>query len=143
MADRRVTVLNPGGYQEVLQSADRLFVDSVSQFAETTFTDSITATTADFSGQITLGLNPTQNNHAVTLGYLNTVEADLTLTADLPIEIINQVISIREATESTVGAVRFATDVEVTNNTDVDAAVKPDQLALILDDINISGSAPK
>ena len=75
MADRRVTVLNPGGYQEVLQTADRLFVDSLSQFAQTAFTANISGVTADFSGQITIGEDPTLEDHAVTLGYLETVAA--------------------------------------------------------------------
>ena len=142
MADRRVTVLNPAGYQEVLQTADRLFVDSASQLAETEFTDNITAIKADFSEQITLGLNPTLAGHAVTLDYLNGIANGLELTAATPIEINNQVISILGATETAVGAMRFATDAEVIADAEVDAAVKPDQLAYVLDDLTISGTSP-
>ena len=142
MADRRVTVLNPGGYQEVLQTTDRLFVDSASQFAQTDFTQNITAITADFSEQITLGLNPTASDHAVTLGYLNGIADGLTLTGAAPIEINNQIISILAATDTAVGAVRFATDAEVINGTAVDAAVKPDQIGFALDDITIQGAGP-
>mgnify|MGYP005722244927 CR=1 FL=1 len=142
MADRRVTVLNPAGYQEVLQTTDRLFVDSSSQLATTNFTGNITAPSADFTGQITLGLNPTANDHAVTLGYLNTVEAGLTLSATLPIRLENQVISVDNATETTVGVMRFATDNESNNFTDVDAAVRPGQLENILDNISLTGIAP-
>jgi len=142
MADRRVTVLNPGGYQEVLQTADRLFVDSLSQFAQTAFTANISGVTADFSGQITLGADPTLETHAVTLGYLETVAAGLTLTAAAPIQINDQEISILAATETALGAVRFATDAEVIAGTAVDAAVKPDQIGYALDDITIAGSAP-
>ena len=142
MADRRVTVLNPAGYQEVLQTTDRLFVDSSSQLSTTDFTGNVTAPSADFAGQITLGLNPTALDHAVTLGYLNDVEDALQITADLPIRIENQVISVDNATETSVGVMRFATDAEVDNNTDVDAAVRPGQLESILDDITITGISP-
>ena len=142
MADRRVTVLNPAGYQEVLQTTDRLFVDSSSQLSTTDFTGNVTAPSADFTGQITLGLNPTAVDHAVTLGYLNGVADGLRITADLPIRIEDQVISVDNATETSVGVMRFATDAEVDNNVDVDAAVKPGQLESILDDITITGVSP-
>ena len=33
MANRRLTVLNPAGYQEILQASDTLLVDSPSSFA--------------------------------------------------------------------------------------------------------------
>ena len=135
MADRRVTVWNPAGYQEVLHTTDRLFVDSASQFAQTDFTQNITAITADFSEQITLGLNPTASDHAVTLGYLNGIADGLTLTGEAPIEINNQIISILAATDTAAGAVRFATDAEVINGTAVDAAVKPDQIELVTNSI--------
>ena len=142
MADRRVTVLNPGGYQEVLQSADRLLVDSPSSFAAADFSNSITGTTASFTGNVTIAATPSADDHAATVEFVNDVAAAITLTASTPISIVSQDIQIANATDSAVGAVRFATNAEVTNGTTVDAAVKPNQLAFVLDDIVMDGVAP-
>ena len=142
MADRRITVLNPDGYTEVLQTADRLFVDSNSQLAQTDFSGNLTGTNGAFSGNLTVQAVPTAAKDVVTLDFVEDVIIDLTLTADLPITLVNQVIAINNATESTVGAARFATDAEVASRADVDAAVKPDQLESVLDTIVITGVAP-
>lgn len=142
MADRRAIVLNPAGYQEVLQTDDHLVVDAPAQFVETNFTENITATTADFSGQITLGFDPIESLQAVTLQYLETVATDLTLTAALPVEINSNVISVNDATVDNVGVVRFASDDEVKNNEAVQAAVRPDQLLFNLDNLQLFGTEP-
>ena len=142
MADRRVTVLNPGGYQEVLQTADRLLVESPSSFAAADFSSSITGTTAAFTGNVTIGGTPSSNTDAATVQFVNDVVAGVTLTASSPISIVSQDIQIAGATDSAVGAVRFATNTEVINGTAVDAAVKPNQLAYVLDDLVIDGNAP-
>ena len=142
MANRRLTVLNPAGYQEVLQTADTLLVDSPSSFAGSTFSQNVSFTTADFSGNVTIGGTPTLGTHAATKAYVDASSASVALTSNLPITINSQVIDINYATDSTDGSVRFATNAEVAARTAVDAAVKPDQLASILDDIVIDGVAP-
>ena len=142
MADRRITVLNPDGYQEVLQTADRLFVDSISQLAQTNFTDKIDGTNGAFSGSLTVQAVPTEAKDVVTLDFIEDVIVDLTLSATLPITLANKVIGINNATDEKVGAVRFATDAEVDSRADVDAAVKPDQLDAALDSIAVIGVAP-
>jgi len=142
MADRRITVLNPGGYQEVLQTDDRLFVDSVSQLAQTTFTGNLSGTNGAFSGSLTVQAVPSAAKDVVTLDFLQDVELGLTLTSALPITLTNNVIGINGATESTVGAVRFATTAEVNARSAVDAAVKPDQLEAALDGIIVNSVAP-
>ena len=142
MADRRITVLNPDGYQEVLQTADRLFVDSISQLAQTNFSGNISGTNGAFTGNLTVQAVPAAAKDVVTLDFIEDVIIDLTLSANLPITLANKVIGINNATNSTVGAVRFATNAEVDARSSVDAAVKPDQLIAILDDIDIDGVAP-
>ncbi len=142
MADRRITVLNPDGYQEVLQTADRLFVDSISQLAQTNFTGNIAGTNGAFSGNLTVQAVPTASKDVVTLDFIEDVIIDLTLSANLPITLTGKVIGINNGTDSTVGAVRFATDAEVDARSVVDAAVKPDQLDAALDSIIVNGVAP-
>lgn len=142
MADRRITVLNPGGFQEVLQTADRLLVDSSSQLAETDFTGTVSGTDGAFSGSLTVQAVPTNPKDVVTLDFLEDVELDLTLTAAEPITITNNVIGINAATETAVGAIRIATDAEVNSRADVDAAVTPGQLDAALDAIIVNGVAP-
>ena len=142
MADRRITVLNPDGYQEVLQTADRLFVDSASQLAQTDFTGNIAGTNGAFSGGLTVQAVPTIAKDVVTLDFVEDVIFDLTLSATLPVTLSNKVIGINNATDALVGAVRFATNTEVDARASVDAAVKPDQLDAALDSINVIGAAP-
>ena len=142
MADRRITVLNPDGYQEVLQTADRLFVDSVSQLAQTNFSGNISGTNGAFTGSLTVQAVPTEDKDVVTLDFIEDVIVDLTLSAALPITLTGKEIGINNATDALVGAVRFATDAEVNNRSVVDAAVKPDQLDAALDSIVINSVAP-
>ncbi|MDA7436430.1 hypothetical protein N8654_01970 [Synechococcus sp. AH-601-B19] len=142
MANRRITVLNPTGYQEVLQSSDTLLVDSPSSFAASDFSANVTFTTADFSGNITINGTPSAGTDAATVAYADAAAAAVALTASAPIDITSQNITIDAATNSSVGAVRFATTAEVTGRSAVDAAVKPDQLSSILDDIVMDGNAP-
>ncbi len=142
MADRRITVLNPSAYQEVLQTSDRLFSDSASQLAQTDFTGNLSGTNGAFSGGLTVQAVPSAAKDVVTLDFLQDVELGLTLTGALPITLTDNVIGINGATESTVGAVRFATTAEVDARSAVDAAVKPDQLEAALDGIVVIGSAP-
>lgn len=142
MANRRITVLNPTGYQEVLQSGDTLLVDSPSSFAGSEFSANVEFTTAEFSGNITINGTPSAGTDAATVTYVNAATAGVALTASSPIDITSQNITIDAATNSSVGAVRFATTAEVTGRSAVDAAVKPDQLSSILDDIVLDGNAP-
>lgn len=142
MANRRITVLNPTGYQEVLQNSDTLLVDSPSSFAGSTFSANVEFTTAEFSGNVTINGTPSAGTDAATVDYVTAAAAGVALTASAPIDITSQNITIDAATNSSVGAVRFATTAEVTGRSSVDAAVKPDQLSSILDDIVIDGNAP-
>ena len=142
MANRRLTVLNPSGYQEVLQTADTLLVDSPSSFAGSTFSQNVSFTTASFSGNVTINGTPSAGTDATTVSHVNAAIAAVALTASAPINISSQNITISAASNSAVGAVRFATTAEITNRTAVDAAVKPDQLSSILDDVVITGTAP-
>lgn len=142
MADRKLTVLNPNGYQELLQSADRLVIGSSSRLAATELTGALTGTTASFTGNVTINGTPSANTDAATVSFVNTVAAGITLTASSPISINSQDIQIASATESATGALRFATNTECINGSAVSAAVKPNQLAYVLDDLTLTGTAP-
>ena len=142
MADRKLTVLNPNGYQEILQTADRLVIDSSSLLAATQLSGALTGTSASFTGNITISGTPSANTDAATVQFVNTVAAGITLTASAPISINSQDIQIAAASDSAVGAVRFATDAECVAGTSVNASVKPDQLAFVLDDLTVNGTAP-
>ena len=142
MADRRLTVLNPQGYQEILQTSDRLLVDSTSLFAGATFSQNVSFASADFSGNITVNGTPTDATHVATVGYADSAAAAVALTASAPLSIANQDITIAAATTTSVGAVRLATDAEAAAGTDVDAAVTPDQLTTALDSLSFTGAAP-
>lgn len=142
MADRRITVLNPDGYQEVLQTADRLFVDSPSQLAQTDLTGNLSGINGEFTGNLTVQAVPTTDKDVVTLDFLEDVIIDLTLSAALPITLTNNEIGVNNATDALVGVMRFATDAEVNSRASVEAAVKPAQLDAALDNIVINGVTP-
>lgn len=142
MADRRITVLNPVGYQEVLQAADRLFVDSASRFADAEFTQDVTFTTANFSGNITINGTPSANTDAATVEFVNTAIDSVELTAQLPIFISNQIIQINSGDTTDKGIVRFATNAEALAGSAVAAAVTPDQMVFALNGVVISGVSP-
>jgi hypothetical protein len=142
MADRKLTVLNPNGYQELLQTADRLVVSSSSLLAATELNGALTGTTASFTGNVTINGTPSANTDATTVSFVNTAIAGVTLTASAPISINSLDIQIAGATESSVGSTRYATNAECIANSVVDAAVKPNQLAYILDDLTIAGTSP-
>lgn len=142
MADRKLTVLNPNGYQELLQSSDRLVIASSSLLAATELNGALTGTTASFTGNVTINGTPSANTDAATVAVVNTAIAGVTLTASAPISINSQDIQISGATESAVGSMRFATNAECIANSAVDAAVKPNQLAYILDDLTVAGTSP-
>jgi len=142
MADRKLTVLNPNGYQEILQTADRLVIDSASLLAATQFSGALTGTSASFTGNITINGTPSANTDAATVQFVNTVASGLTLTASSPISINSQDIQIANASDTAVGAVRFATNAECVAGTSVNASVKPDQLAFVLDDLTVNGTSP-
>ena len=95
-----------------------------------------------FSGNVTINGTPSAATDAATKAYVDASSASVALTSNLPITINSQVIDINYATDSTDGSVRFATNAEVAARTAVDAAVTPDQLVSILDDIVIDGVAP-
>ena len=142
MADRRITVLNPTGYQEVLQTSDTLFVDSPSEFAGADFSQNVTFTTGAFSGNVTINGTPSALTDAVTVEYVNNVASGLVLTAELPIFIDGQEIRIQSGTDTSEGSVRFATNAEALAGSAVDAAVTPDQLVFALNGVSITGVAP-
>ena len=142
MADRRITVLNPTGYQEVLQTSDTLFVDSPSEFAGADFSQNVTFTTGEFSGNVTINGTPSALTDAVTVEYVNNVASGLVLTAELPIFIDGQEIRIQSGTDTSEGSVRFATNAEALAGSAVDAAVTPDQLVFALNGVSITGVAP-
>ena len=141
MADRKLTVLNPNGYQELLQSSDRLVIASSSLLAATELNGALTGTTASFTGNVTINGTPSANTDAATVAVVNTAIAGVTLTASAPISINSQDIQISGATESAVGSMRFATNAECIANSAVDAAVKPNQLEYILDDLTVAGTS--
>lgn len=142
MADRRVTVLNPAGYQEVLQTSDRLVVDSTSSFAGATFSQNVDLQGAEVTDNIIINGTPTNNNHAATVEFVNTTVDTARLTAALPIEINSQQIGIVYATDAAAGSIRIATNVEASAGTSSTVAVTPQQLVYALDDITISAAAP-
>ena len=92
MADRRLTVLNPQGYQEILQTSDRLLVDSTSLFAGATFSQNVSFASADFGGNITVNVQ-TDATHVATVGYADNAVAAIALTY-APLSIANQDITI-------------------------------------------------
>ena len=142
MADRRITVLNPVGYQEVLQSTDRLFIDSDSRFAGADFTQNVTFTTGSFSGNVTINGTPSANTDAATVGFVNTSVSNVTLTAQLPVYLENQIIKINSGDTTNKGIVRFATNAEALAGSSVAAAVTPDQMVFALNGVVVSGVAP-
>ena len=87
MADRKLTVLNPNGYQEILQASDRLVVGSNTLLAATELNAALTGTTASFTGNITINGTPSANTDATTVSFVNTAIAGVTLTASAPISI--------------------------------------------------------
>lgn len=142
MADRRLTVLNPQGYQEILQTSDRLLVDSTSSFAGASFSQNVSFSTAEFSGNITVNGTPSASTDVATVGYADSAAAAVALTASAPLSIANQDITIAAATTTSVGTVRLATDAEATAGSNVDAAVTPDQLGNALNSLSFTGAAP-
>tara|TARA_E500000318_G_scaffold14693_1_gene14216 strand:- start:2130 stop:3191 length:1062 start_codon:yes stop_codon:yes gene_type:complete len=142
MADRSLTVLNPNGYQELLQTTDRLVIASSSLLAATELNDALTGTTASFTGNVTINGTPSADTDATTVSFVNTAIAGVTLTASAPISINNLDIQIAAATESSAGSTRYATNAECISNSSVDAAVKPNQLPYILDDLTFVGTSP-
>ena len=142
MADRRITVLNPTGYQEVLQSTDRLFVDSPSQFAGADFSQNVSFTTADFTGNVTINGTPSADTDAATVEFVHNAIDTVELTAELPIFIDNQVIKINSGDTTNQGIVRFATQAEAIAGSAVPAAITPDQMVFALNGVVVSGIAP-
>ena len=142
MANRKVTVLNPAGFQEVLQSEDTLTITAPSQLTSATFSGDVQGVDATFTGDVTLGNStPTDNLHAASKGYVDTEIADAKYTATLPVVVTNGDISINLATNSTVGSMRFATDAEASARTISDAAVVPSQLSTAFDTVVITETA--
>lgn len=142
MADRKITVLNPAGYQEVLQSADRLYIDSTARFADADFTQDVSFTTATFSGNVTINGTPSANSHAATVQYVEDAIDTVELTAQLPAVIQSQVVSVNDGDTSNKGVVRFATNAEALAGSSVAAAVTPDQMVYALNGVVVSGTAP-
>ena len=142
MADRRITVLNPTGYQEVLQTTDRLFVDSPSQFSSADFTQNVTFTTADFTGNVTINGTPSADTDAATVEFVHNAIDTVELTAELPIFIESQEIKINSGDTIDKGIVRFATQAEALAGSAVEAAITPDQMVFALNGVIVSGIAP-
>ena len=143
MADRKLTVLNPNGYQEILQNADRLILDGQSRFdGSAEFTSSAIFSSATFSGNITINGTPSANTDAATVAFTNSAIASAALNATLPLSISGQTISIASSTDSVVGAVRLATNAEASSGANVSAAVTPNQLTSALNGLSFTGAAP-
>ena len=142
MADRRVTVLNPAGYQEILQSADTLIIDSTSEFAGASFSQNVELQSAEVSANLVINGTPTLNRHAATVEFVNSTVDSARLTASAPIAINSQDISISYATNAASGSIRIATDAEASTGTLNNVAVTPQQLIYALDDITITAASP-
>ena len=146
MADRKVTVLNPLGFQEILQDADTLQVGSYSNYTningiKTTTLESATGT---FTSDLTLDRLPTNLKHAANKEYVDTriSAASITLTATLPITVtespaLTYDFAIEYATTTTDGSVRLATDNEVDAGTSTTVAITPANLERRLGGLDI------
>jgi hypothetical protein len=137
MADRKVTVLNPLGFQEILQDIDTLKVGSYADYTNINGikTTTLESDTGTFTGDLTLDRLPTNTNHAANKQYVDSVvaAAEITLTATLPITITEDPdltfdFDINYATTTTDGSVRFATEAEMTAGTATDVAITPADL---------------
>ena len=142
MADRRLTVLNPVGYQEVLQTTDRLLVDSDSLFSTAEFTQDVTFSTANFSGNITINGTPSANTDAATVEFVHNAIDSVELSAELPVFIDGTTIKINSGSTTDAGVVRFATNAEALAGSAVSAAVTPDQMVFALNGVVVTGVAP-
>ena len=143
MANRKVTVLNPAGFQEVLQSEDTLTITAPSELTSATFSGNVEGVDAEFTGDVTLGNStPTDDLHAASKGYVDTQITDAKYTATLPIVVTDGDISINLATNTTVGSVRFATDAEASARVISNAAVVPSQLSTAFETVVIDGDSP-
>lgn len=146
MADRKVTVLNPLGFQEILQNEDTLQVGSYSNYTningiKTTTLESATGT---FTGDLTLDQSPTNLKHAANKEYVdNKVSAaSITLTATLPITVTESPLltydfAIEYATTTTDGSIRLSTNAEIDDGTSTTTAVTPANLERRLGGLDI------
>lgn len=147
MADRKVTVLNPLGFQEILQDSDTLQVGSYSNYTnlngiKTTKLESATGT---FTSDLTLEELPTNLKHAANKEYVDSKisAASLTLTATLPITVTENPLlthnfAIEYATTTTDGSVRLSTDAEIDGGTSTTTAVTPANLERRLGGLQIN-----
>lgn len=146
MADRKVTVLNPLGFQEILQNEDTLQVGSYSNYTningiKTTTLESAAGT---FTGDLTLDKSPTNLKHAANKEYVdNKVSAaSITLTATLPITVTESPLltydfAIKYATTTTDGSIRLSTNAEIDDGTSTTTAVTPANLERRLGGLDI------
>ena len=146
MADRKVTVLNPLGFQEILQDGDTLQVGSYSNYTNLNGikTTTIESATGQFTGDLTLNQSPTNKLHAANKEYVDNQlsSASITLTATLPITItenpaLTYTFDINYATTTTEGSIRLSTDAEIDNGTSTTTAVTPANLERRLGGLDI------
>lgn len=146
MADRKVTVLNPLGFQEVLQDADTLKIGSYSDYTNLNGirTTTIESATGTFTGDLTLNNSPTNLLHAANKQYVDQQisDATLTFTASLPITVTESPLltydfAIEYATTTTDGSIRLSTDAEIDAGTSTTTAVTPANLERRLGGLDI------
>ena len=146
MADRKVTVLNPLGFQEVLQDSDTLQIGSYTNFSDLNGinTTTIVSATGKFTSDLTLEKSPTNKLHAANKEYVdNAVSgAAITLTATLPITInedptLTYDFAVYYTTTTTSGVVRLSTDGEIDDGTSTTTAVTPANLERRLGGLDI------
>lgn len=152
MADRKMTVLNPSGYQEVLQTADQLIVDSDSvEFKASTeigFFDETPRAKYEATNQ-TLSAVIDEMRKALNAFGLTNITGDSNYTQDLadlldyisnPISITGSApitvsetnnaytIGISDASTTARGSALLATTAETIAGTDTVRSVTPDSL---------------
>ena len=146
MADRKVTVLNPLGFQEVLQDSDTLQIGSYTNFSDLNGinTTTIVSATGKFTSDLTLEKSPTNKLHAANKEYVDNVVsgAAITLTATLPITItespaLTYDFAVNYTTTTSSGVVRLSTDDEIDNGTSTTTAVTPANLERRLGGLDI------
>ena len=133
MADRKVTVLNPLGFQEVLQDGDTLKIGSYTDFTNLNGinTTTIVSATGKFTSDLTLEQTPTNKLHAANKEYVDTAvsNAEITLAATLPLTVtkaadsLTYTYDINYATTTTDGSVKLASAAEMEAGTSTTSVI--------------------
>ena len=133
MADRKVTVLNPLGFQEILQDADTLKIGSKTDFTHLNgiTTTNIDSATGKFTSDLTLEKNPTNKLHAANKEYVDTAvsNAEITLAANLPLTVtkatdsLTYTYDINYASTTSDGSVKLASAAEMAAGTSTTSVI--------------------